>query len=165
MQCGCAAGLDWSLVARAWWCSFCTAADSVLIRKRDAGDGTCCHNKFRSSCPNSMGQNRLLVRLTSPQYTPTYRADSAGAVEAQVTDSSGSQISGPAVWRKDVNRGYRTLQAQSYLYSVYRFTLTHHGAGTRIKNTAAYYKKKNPHKFYEQTKSKSIIYIWQLAVK
>jgi len=32
-----------------------------------------------------------------------------------------------------------TLQAQSYLYSVYGFTLTHHGAGRSIKSAAAYH--------------------------
>lgn len=66
----------------------------------------------------------------------------------RVTDSSGSQISGPAAWRVcavkrgGADRDYRALQAQSYLYSVYRFTLTHHGAGRSIKTTAAYHGKK-----------------------
>lgn len=165
LQCGCAAGVNWSLVARAWRCSFCTAADSVLIRKRNAGDGACCHNKFRSSCPDSMGQSKFPVRLTSLWCTQTYRADSAGAAR----HSGHWQFSLQDFWPCSVKRRHRhRLQGSagtSYLYSVYRFSLTHHGAGIRIKCSAAYYWKKDPPTFYQQTKSKSIIYIWQLAVK
>lgn len=71
----------------------------------------------------------------------------------QVTDSSASQISGPAVWKEGTDSGYRALQAQSYLYSVYRFSLTHHGAGTRIKRAAAYYWKKNLLHFINKQKA------------
>lgn len=47
-----------------------------------------------------------------------------------------------AAERGGADRHYTALQAQSYLYSVYRFTLTHHGAGRSIKIAAAYHWKK-----------------------
>lgn len=51
--------------------------------------------------------------------------------------------------RGGADRHYRDLQAQSYLYSVYRFTLTHHGAGRSIRSAAAYHwMKKNPNQSF-----------------
>lgn len=73
---------------------------------------------------------------------------------------------GAAAERGGADRDYRALQAQSYLYSVYRFTLTHHGAGRSIKSAAAYHwKKRYLLSDIRLTKSKSIIYIWQLVMK
>lgn len=47
-----------------------------------------------------------------------------------------------AAERGSADRHYRALQAQSYLYSAYRFTLTHHGAEASIKSVAAHRSKK-----------------------
>lgn len=47
-----------------------------------------------------------------------------------------------AAERGGAGRRYRALRAQSYLYSVYRFTLTHHGAGRSTKSAAAYHWRK-----------------------
>lgn len=102
---------------------------------------------FRSSCPDSMEQNRLLVRLTSPLYTHIPRRFSRRCFPLRSLTVQAPRFlvlqwgESAAAERGGAYRDYRAMQAQSYLYSVYRFTLTHHGAGS-IKIAAAYHWKK-----------------------
>lgn len=94
------------------------------------------------SCLDGTKQNRLLVRLTSPAYThkPSRFGGSrlllrslTGLTLVFWSCSEGSQL----LVRGAADRHYRAPQAQSYLYSLYRFTLTHLGAGGSKQSVAA----------------------------
>ena len=87
--------------------------------------------------------------LQAPCTRSTHGAHSAGAARCSplrsLTVHSPTFLflqHGAAAERGGADRDYRALQAQSYLYSAYRFTLTHHGAGRSIKSAAAYHWKK-----------------------
>lgn len=106
------------------------------------------HDKFRSNRPDSMGQNMLLVRLTSPRcsHIPSRFSRSCSVLRSLTVQTPRFLVlqwgESAAAERGGADRHYTALQAQSYLYSVYRFTLTHHGAGRSIKIAAAYHWKK-----------------------
>lgn len=100
---------------------------------------------------DSMEQNRLLVSLMSPHvhaHTHMQRTDSVEAACCSGHDSSDFRFlvsrweESAAAERGSADRHYGALQAQSYLYSAYRFTLTHHGAEASIKSVAAHRSKK-----------------------
>lgn len=106
------------------------------------------HDKFRRSCPDSVEQNRLLVRLTSPVHTrmPSRFSRSCSPLRSLTVQTPRFLVlqwgESAAAVRGGADRDYGVLQAQSYLYSAYRFTLTHHGAGRSIKSAAAYHWRK-----------------------
>lgn len=95
-----------------------------------------------------MGQNMLLVRLTSPRcsHIPSRFSRSCSVLRSLTVQTPRFLVlqwgESAAAERGGADRHYTALQAQSYLYSVYRFTLTHHGAGRSIKIAAAYHWKK-----------------------
>lgn len=96
------------------------------------------------SCLDDTRQNRLLVRLTSPGYTQTASRFSEsrlllGSLTGPTPVFRSCSEESLQLLRGAADRHYRALQAQSYLYSLYRFTLTHHGAGGSIQSVAAHH--------------------------
>lgn len=99
-----------------------------------------------TSCPGCTERNGLPVMLTGGAGG---RGGRIQQVPLGVADSSNWQNSGPAARGPPLlRREGRTAATggsagvQSYLYSAYRFALTHHGAAGSIKRAAAYQWKK-----------------------
>lgn len=133
------------------------------------------HDKFRSSCPDSMEQNRLLVGLTSPLYTHTYGADSAGAARG----SGHQKFRLPDFWscseesllllREEVQIETTEFCRHNLIYIQYIdlawlimvqeevLRVLHISGGKQSAHTLC--------RWYQQTKSKSVIYIWRLVVR
>lgn len=99
----------------------CTAFNNLLsIQSWKAHDR---HDKFTA-----------IMTVWCPVYTHTHQADSAGAAHC-----SGLLSASAAARRGGAISTSRALQAKSYLYSLYRFILTHHAAWRNIKRVSVPY--------------------------
>ncbi len=114
--------------------------------REKARDGGCCHDMTSSEAAVLTAWSKTdSWWVTSPLYTHIRSrfSRSFSLLRSPKVQTPRFQVlqwgESAAAERGGANRDHRALQAQSYLYSVYRFSLTHHGAGRSIKNAAAYH--------------------------